>query len=106
MRLRTHILTSTLLGAALYRRAPRKAALLLAGGVLLDADHYVLYALRSGDWNPLSALRYDRWRNQPIRASDQRQRYGSLRSIFHTARIIIPVVWLLAWRWPTLRPLA
>jgi hypothetical protein len=57
MRLRTHILTSALLGAALYPRAPRKAGLLLAGGVLLDADHYLIYALRSGNWNPLSALR-------------------------------------------------
>lgn len=82
MRLRTHILTSGLLGVALYPRAPRKAALLLAGGVLLDADHYLLYALRSGNWNPLSALRYDRWRNQPSTIGDRRRRYGSLRSIF------------------------
>ena len=71
MRLRTHILTSALLGAALYSRAPRKAALLVAGGVLLDADHYLLYALRSGNWSPLSALRYDRWRNQPIAAGEK-----------------------------------
>jgi hypothetical protein len=106
MRLRTHILTSVLLGAALYPRTPRKAALLLAGGVLLDADHYLLYAIRSGDWNPLNALRYDRWRNQPIVAGDQRRRYGSLRSIFHTVRFTIPLVWLLCWRWPGLRPLA
>jgi len=106
MRLRTHILTSALLGAALYPRAPRKAALLLAGGVLLDADHYLLYALRSGNWNPLSALRYDRWRNQPLKTGDRRRRYGSLRSIFHTARVTLPLVWLLGWRWPVLRPLA
>jgi hypothetical protein len=106
MRLRTHILTSALLGAALYSRAPRKAALLLAGGVLLDADHYLLYALRSGNWNPITALRYDRWRNQPIRIGDRRRRYGSLRSIFHSARVTLPLVWLLSRRWPQLRPLA
>ena len=106
MRLRTHILTSALLGLAVYPRAPRKAALLLAGGVLLDADHYLLYALRSGDWNPLSALRYDRWRHQPIVAGDRRRRYGSLRSILHAARITLPLAWLLSWRWPALRPLA
>jgi hypothetical protein len=106
MRLRTHILTSALLGAALYPRAPRKVALLLAGGVLLDADHYLLYALRSGDWSPFGALRYDSWRNKPIAAGDTRRRYGSLRSIFHRARFTIPLVWLLGWRWPALRPLA
>ena len=106
MRLHIHILTSALLGTTLYPQEPRKAALLLAGGVLLDTDHYLLYALRSGNWNPLSALRYDRWRKQPIIAGDQRRRYGSLRSIFHTARITLPLVWLLAWRWPALRPLA
>src|SRR5690349_13269743 len=106
MRLRTHILTSALLAAAVYPRAPRKAALVLAGGVLLDTDHYLLYALRSGNWNPLSALRYDRWRNQPITADDRRRRYGSLRSIFHSARVTLPLAWLLGWRWPYLRPLA
>lgn len=106
MRLRTHILTSALLGITLYPRAPRKAALLLAGGVILDVDHYLLYALRSGDWNPLSALRYDRWRNQPINVGDQRRRYGSLRSILHRARVTLPLVWLLGGRWPALRPLA
>ena len=106
MRLRTHILTSALLGVALYARAPRKAALLLAGGVLLDADHYLLYAIRSGNWNPLSALRYDRWRNQPLSTGDRRRRYGSLRSIFHSARVTLPLVWLLGWRQPALRPLA
>jgi hypothetical protein len=106
MRLRTHILTSALLGIALYPRARHKAALLLAGGVILDVDHYLLYALRSGNWNPLSALRYDRWRNQPVTAGDQRRRYGSLRSILHRARITLPLAWLLGWRWPALRPLA
>jgi len=34
MRLRTHIISSALLGAALYPREPRRAALLALGGVL------------------------------------------------------------------------
>jgi hypothetical protein len=106
MRLRTHILTSALLGVTLYPRRPGKAALLLAGGVLIDADHYVLYALRSGDWSLFGALRYDRWRNQPIAPGDTRRRYGSLRSIFHSVRFTIPLIWLLGWRWPVLRPFA
>lgn len=106
MRLRTHLVSSLLLGAALYPRAPRKAALLLAGGVLLDTDHYLLYALRSGNWNPLSALRYDRWRLLPRGADDTRRRFGPLRSPFHHARITLPLVWLAARRWPGLRPIA
>jgi hypothetical protein len=106
MRLRTHILTSGLLGAALYWRSPCKAALLLAGGVLLDVDHYLLYGLRSGDWSLRGALRYDRWRNQPIAPGDTRRRYGSLRSIAHSVRFTLPLIWLLSWRWPALRPLS
>src|SRR6266508_355954 len=106
MRLRTHILTSTLLAAALYSRAPRRAALLALGGVLLDADHYLVYALRSGDWSPLGALRYDRRRHLPRTAADTRPHYGSLRSPAHRAQLTLPLAWLLAWRWPAARPLA
>lgn len=106
MRIHTHILTSAALGLALYRRRPARALLLLAGGVLLDTDHYLLFALRSGVWNPLSAWRYDRWRNTPRAAGDKRTRYGPLRSIFHQAQLTLPIAWGLAWRWPALRPLA
>lgn len=106
MRFRTHLLTSALAGIALYPRAPRRAALVALGGVLLDIDHYLLYALRTGNWSLIGALRYDRWRSQPARAGDTRPRYGSLRSIFHIARITIPLAWLLSLRWPALRPLA
>jgi hypothetical protein len=106
MRLRTHILTSALLGGALYKRSPRKIALLLAGGVLLDVDHYLIYGLRSGDWSLRGALRYDRWRSRPITPGDTRRGYGSLRSVAHSARLTIPLVWLLSWRWPALRPLS
>lgn len=106
MRLRAHLLTSALLAAALYRRAPRDAALLLIGGVGLDADHYLLYALRSGDWSPRGALRYDGWRHTPPRAGETRRRYGSLRSPFHDARLTLPLAWLLSRRWPALRPIA
>ncbi|HEX9370859.1 MAG TPA: hypothetical protein VF897_07620 [Roseiflexaceae bacterium] len=91
MRLRTHILTSTLLAAALYSRAPRRAALLALGGVLLDADHYLVYALRSGDWSPLGALRYDRRRHLPRTAADTRPHYGSLRSPAHRAQLTLPL---------------
>lgn len=106
MRLRAHILASALLAGTLYPRAPLRAALLLVGGVLLDADHYLLYALRSGDWRPTGAWRYDGWRHLPPSSGDTRARYGSLRSIFHRPRITLPLVWLLSRRWPALQPLA
>jgi hypothetical protein len=106
MRLRTHFLTSALLGAALYPRSPTKAALLLIGGVGLDADHYVLYALRSGDWSPRGALHYDSWRHTPRTIGDTRKRHGSLRSIFHEPRLTLPLIWGMALRWPMLRPVA
>jgi hypothetical protein len=106
MRPHIHALSSALLAAALYPRAPRKAALLLAAGVGLDADHYLLYALRSGDWTPRGAWRYDAWRHEPRDAGDTRVRYGSLRSPAHDARLVLPLAWLLSWRWPALRPIA
>ncbi len=106
MRLRTHVLSSLLAGVALYPRAPRRVALLVAGGVGLDIDHYLIYALRSGNWNPLSAWRYDGWRHRARAASDTRRRYGPLRSAFHHAGVTLPIVWGLQLVWPVLRPLA
>jgi hypothetical protein len=106
MRLRTHLIVSTLAGIALYPRSPRRALLVALAGVAVDLDHYILYALRSGDWSLLGALRYDRRRSRPIRPGDTRPRYGSLRSIVHRAALTIPLAWLIARRWPTLRPVA
>jgi hypothetical protein len=106
MRLRTHLLASALAGIALYPRAPRRAALLALAGVAVDLDHFLLYALRSGDWSPLGALRYDRRRGRRIRPGDTRPRYGSLRSVLHRAALTIPLAWLAAHRRPALRPLA
>lgn len=106
MRLRTHLLASALAGIAIYPRSPRRAALLTLAGGLVDADHYLVYALRSGDWNLIGALRYDRRRSRPIRPGDTRPRYGPLRSIIHRARLILPMAWLLSRRWPALRPIA
>jgi hypothetical protein len=106
MRLRTHLLVSSLAGIVLYPRSPRRVALMALAGIAVDLDHYMLFALRSGDWSPLGALRYDRRRGQPIRPGDTRPRYGSLRSIVHRAALTIPLTWLIAYRWPALRPVA
>ena len=106
MRLRTHLLAATLAGVALYPRKPGRAALVAIAGVAVDLDHYVLYALRSGDWSVLGALRYDRRRSKPIRPGDTLPRYGPLRSILHRSALTVPLAWLAARRWPALRPLA
>src|SRR5262245_14927880 len=83
MRLRSHLLASALIGAALYPLAPLRALLVTISGVAVDLDHYLLYALRSGDWSPVGALRYDRRRGHPVRPGDTQPRYGSLRSAIH-----------------------
>ncbi len=106
MRFQTHLITGVLTGMALYPRSPRQAAMVAFGGVALDIDHYLLYALRSGDWNPIGALRYNRRRMRPLRRGDTRPRYGSLRSMFHWPRLTLPLLALVSWLWPGLRPLA
>lgn len=106
MRFRSHLLASAAAGLALYPRSPRKAALVAVSGCVLDVDHYVLYALRSGDWNPLGALRYNRRRTRRIRPGDTRPRYGPLRSVLHRKRLTIPLVWLAGMGLPPLRPVA
>src|SRR5689334_9024586 len=103
MRLRTHLLVSVVAAITIYPRAPRRAALLALSGVAIDLDHYLLYALRSGDWSPVGAVHYYRRRN---RRGDTLPDYGPLRSIVHRPELTIPLVWLLAHSWPALRPLA
>lgn len=106
MQFRTHLLTSAAAALALYPRQPRAAAALVIGGVLIDADHLVLYALQSGDWSVAGALRYDRYRHMRVGAGDTRPRYRSLRSWLHLPWLILPIVWMSAARLPALRPIA
>jgi hypothetical protein len=106
VRFREHFLAAAATGLALYPRSPLRVALTTLGGVALDVDHFLLYALRSGDWNPVGALRYDRWRHRPPRSGDTRPRYGSLRSVAHEPQVTLSLVWLAATLWPPLRPLA
>jgi hypothetical protein len=106
MRFRTHLLSSLAAGVALYRRDWKKLALITIAGTLIDVDHFVLYAMRSGDWNPLGAVKYDKRRHKPIRRGDTKPRYGSLRSLAHRPWFTLPLTWLLAWRWPAVQPVA
>lgn len=106
VRFRNHLLAAAATGLALFPRSPLRAALTTLGGVALDIDHFLLYALRSGDWNPVGALRYDRRRHRPPRRGDTRPRYGTLRSAAHEPRVTLPLIWLAAILWSPLRPLA
>ncbi|MDZ4718034.1 MAG: hypothetical protein SH847_06145 [Roseiflexaceae bacterium] len=106
MQFRAHLVAAAAAGLALYPRSLRRAALTALGGVLIDIDHFLLYALRSGDWSLDGALRYDKRRHIRIRPGDTRPRYGSLRSMTHRPWFSLPIMWMLAYAWPGLRPLA
>ncbi|PDV99797.1 hypothetical protein [Candidatus Chloroploca asiatica] len=106
MRFRTHLITSLLLGAVCYPRQPVQFASVVVGGTLIDLDHLVIYALRTGDWSIVGALRYDRYRHLPLQPGDHRPRYGFLRSWLHRPLLSLPLCWGLAWRYPALRPVA
>ncbi|MCX7791184.1 MAG: hypothetical protein N2378_11140 [Chloroflexaceae bacterium] len=106
MHLRTHLLTSSALGLALYARQPERLAALVAAGTLIDLDHLVLYGLRTGDWSIVGALRYNRYRGRRSTAGDTRPRYGSLRSWLHNPWLALPLAWAWAGAYPVARPLA
>ncbi len=106
MRLRTHLLTSSALGLALYPRRLECLAALVAAGTLIDLDHLVLYGLRTGDWSVVGALRYHRYRGRRYTAGDTRPRYGSLRSWLHNPWLALPLAWVWASVRPEARPLA
>lgn len=58
MRVRDHVAVSTT-AALLCRPARATMALgLWAGGVLIDADHYLWYCVRHRSLNPIAAVRY------------------------------------------------
>ena len=105
MRFRSHLVVSALAGIIAYPRSPRRAALIALSGVIIDIDHFVLYASRSGDADPLSAMRYDKWRKVRPRTGDTRPRYGPLRSIAHHAPLTLPLTWGLTRLFPALMPL-
>jgi hypothetical protein len=106
MRFRTHLATSIALGLALYPRRPRRAAALIAAGTLIDLDHLLLYALQTGDWSIVGALRYDRYRHRGGLPGDTRPRYGPLRSWLHRPLLLLPPLWVAAASRPALRPVA
>jgi hypothetical protein len=105
MRFHTHLWTSALAGMLLYRARPRRALALTLAGILIDVDHYLLYAHKSGDWTPWGALHYNTYRHKPGGQRDPRPRYGSLRSVLHHPLLGL-TLGLAALRIRRLRPLA
>jgi hypothetical protein len=105
MRFRTHLWTSALAALVRYPHRPRDAALTVLAGTMIDVDHFVLYALQTGDWSISGALRYNRYRHHPLAPGDTRPRYGQLRSWLHQPLILLPL-YLVALALPRLRPVA
>lgn len=105
MHLRTHLWTSLVTGVALYPRNPRKAALVAMSGVLIDYDHILLYALRSGDWSISGAMRYNHYRYLVPHPGDNRPRFGQLRSYLHHPLVIL-LINALGYRQVWFRPIA
>jgi hypothetical protein len=58
VRVRDHIAVSTALTALLAPVAGRAALGLWAGGVLIDADHYLWFAMRRRRMSPAAAVRF------------------------------------------------
>lgn len=58
MRVRDHVLVATASAALTAPLAARGAVGLWAGGVLIDADHYVWFCLRHRSLNPAAAVRF------------------------------------------------
>jgi hypothetical protein len=106
MRFRAHLVSSALLGLALYPREPLKLLAVTLAGTLIDVDHLLLYALQTGDWSVTGALRYDRYRHRGQGVGDTRPRYGSLRSWLHEPWLLLPPLWVWAARHPALLPVA
>ena len=105
MRMRDHVIASTVAAALLYPRSPTRAAALLLGGVAIDTDHFLMYTLTTGDWTLSGALNYDRYRHFRAAAGDTRPRYGPMRSGLHNPLWLLPLWWL-ARRHPHLRAVA
>jgi len=58
MRVRDHVAIATGAAAVSRRWLGRDAALLWAGAVLIDSDHYVAFLLRERRVNPVGAVRF------------------------------------------------
>jgi hypothetical protein len=91
---------------------PRAVAAFTAAAVLIDADHYLGYIWKTGDLSLARAYAYYRTRYHVPRSFRFRLRrllrpnLGVEQGRFLHSAPAIAAVFLVAWRWPALRPVA
>jgi hypothetical protein len=97
MKLASHlILTAPLVGFAAIQGGILPAALLYGGAVLIDVDHFIFYALRTGRYNPIEMFS---WYDQADKHCTSSSYYGL--NIFHTAEVFA-LISVAASFWPVL----
>ena len=88
MKITTHIFSSLILAIALYPFFHWQAIFILAGGVLIDADHYIWYALK---YKKLSITGCYRHYMSSVESMDFSRHFG-IMLIFHTIEFLILVL--------------
>lgn len=96
MRVRDHVLLSAAAAALLGRWARAGALGVVAGGVLIDADHYAWYCLRHRRLSPAAAIRFFNEANPPQRSSTR---------VLHSPGMVLAAL-AAGLRWPRLVPVA
>ena len=96
MRVRDHLALSAVGAALISPWAGRSALGLLAGGVLIDADHYVWFCLRHRQLSPMAAVRFFSAANPP--------QHQATRAL-HSPAVLVAAFSASAWR-PRLLPVA
>jgi hypothetical protein len=81
MEINIHLFTSIALAVVLYPFFGWISVFVIAGGYLVDFDHYVLYVIRTRDWNLGRAINYYRKRRFLIKRP--------VLHIFHTIEAFI-----------------
>lgn len=82
---------------------PPELGLFLVGGVLVDADHYLAYAVKTGDWSLLNAYRWHVQRVPPtVRSRPRLHRIPLALDRHRPFHAVLPIalLFLLAWTPP------
>ena len=95
----------------LRRRGWPVAAILgfFAGSILIDVDHYLSYVVETGDWSLRRAYEYHRAAYRKPRRGEFHPHWpplGITKHRFLHGTPVLALVFLVAWRWPALRPVA